>query len=325
MSDYVLILTKVNVDPVAGLVVLIVRFKKEKKILNNMLKKVLYSIGGFLVLMFVLGSFTDDYKLDTRRVQISSIELGDISIPEEANVFSSNEETVLGSTITASKRRMKSTSGAPPEEQYYSVTKVVDGDTLAVDMGGKIETIRLIGINTPETVDPRKTVECFGIEASEKAKALLSGQHVRIEMDPTQGERDKYNRLLAYVYLDNGKSFNKYMIEEGYAYEYTYNNPYKYQDDYKTAEINAQINNKGLWVEGVCDIPPQTPILIPKEKSTPTSQVLSQQSCSTNLYNCSDFVTQNEAQSAFNVCSSVNGDVHGLDKDKDGVACESLP
>ena len=200
------------------------------------------------------------------------------------------------------------------------VIRVVDGDTIEIEGG---EKVRYIGIDTPETVDPRKTVQCFGIEASKKNKELVEGKMVRLEKDIT--DRDKYNRLLAYVYLDNGKSFNKYMIEEGYAYEYTYNNPYKYQDDYKTAEINAQINNKGLWAEGVCDTPPQTPILIPKEKFTPTSQVLSQQSCSTNLYNCSDFVTQNEAQSAFNVCSSVNGDVHGLDKDKDGVACESLP
>ena len=76
-------------------------------------------------------------------------------------------------------------------ETFYPVTKVVDGDTIAVEMNGKKETVRLIGLDTPETVEPRKPVQCFGKQASDKAKEILSGKRVRLEMDASQGERDK--------------------------------------------------------------------------------------------------------------------------------------
>lgn len=142
-----------------------------------------------------------------------------------------------------------------PKPGFYHVAKVIDGDTLAINMDGKIETLRLIGINTPETVDRRKPVECFGKEASKKARELLDGENIRFETDQTQSERDKYGRLLAYIYLENGLFFNQYMIEEGYAYEYTYNIPYKYQTEFKTAQATAEQNKKGLWADGACAPP----------------------------------------------------------------------
>ncbi len=135
----------------------------------------------------------------------------------------------------------------------YAVTRVVDGDTIHIDMNGKSETVRLIGINTPETVDPRRPVQCFGKEASNKAKELLESQKVRIETESSQGERDKYGRLLGYVTREDGLFFNKYMVEEGYAYEYTYRLPYKYQTQFKAAQKEAQTQGKGLWAPGVCE------------------------------------------------------------------------
>ena len=136
---------------------------------------------------------------------------------------------------------------------FYKVTKIVDGDTLSVDMDGKNTTIRLIGIDTPETVHPSKPIQCFGIEASNKAKELLSGQIVRIETDPTQGEVDKYGRTLAYIFMEDGTNFNEYMIKNGYAYEYTFGGEYKYQSLFKSAQKEAETNKSGLWAEGVCD------------------------------------------------------------------------
>jgi micrococcal nuclease len=135
----------------------------------------------------------------------------------------------------------------------YSVTHVVDGDTLDVDIAGEKERIRLIGLNTPETVDPRRPVECFGKEASAKAKDILTEQKVKIETDPSQGTRDKYGRLLAYIFLPDGTLFNKMMIEEGYGHEYTYHLPYKYQIEFKAAERTARELKKGLWADGVCE------------------------------------------------------------------------
>jgi micrococcal nuclease len=137
--------------------------------------------------------------------------------------------------------------------EYYLVSSVVDGDTLKVNINGTIETLRLIGMDTPETVDPRKPVQCFGKEASNKAKELLIGKKVRIEKDSTQGELDKYGRRLVYIYREDGLFYNKYMIEQGYAHEYTYNTPYKYQIEFKAAQKSAQENLKGLWSPDTCN------------------------------------------------------------------------
>jgi micrococcal nuclease len=136
---------------------------------------------------------------------------------------------------------------------YYTVTKVTDGDTLHVEMDGKDEVVRLIGINTPETVDPRKTVECFGKEASARMKEIVGGKIVRLEYDDSQALRDTYGRLLAYVYLEDEQMVNRKMVAEGYAYEYTYMTPYRYQKDFRDAQRLAQSAGRGLWSESTCN------------------------------------------------------------------------
>lgn len=140
-----------------------------------------------------------------------------------------------------------------PQHTYYSVTDVVDGDTVKVNINGTIETLRLIGLDTPETVDPRKEVQCFGKEASNKGKELLTGKKVRLEKDSTQGDKDKYGRTLAYIYTESGIFYNKYMIEQGYAHEYTYNSAYKYQAEFKQAQKNAEANKVGFWSPSTCN------------------------------------------------------------------------
>ena len=111
----------------------------------------------------------------------------------------------------------------------YRVTYVVDGDTIDIENQQGENRLRLIGINTPESVDPRRPVQCFGKEASTYARSILTGENVRIETDPSQGLLDKYGRTLGYVFLSDGRNFNELMIRDGYAYEYTYDKPYKYQ------------------------------------------------------------------------------------------------
>ena len=138
-------------------------------------------------------------------------------------------------------------------KSLFVVSRVVDGDTIEVTRDGVKEKVRLIGINTPETVDPRKKVECFGKEASLHAKKILLGQKVRLVSDDTQTKYDKYGRLLAYVYREDGLFINKHMIEEGYAYEYTYHVPYLFQKEFKEAQLKAQNEGKGLWAKGVCE------------------------------------------------------------------------
>ena len=139
------------------------------------------------------------------------------------------------------------------DTEFYKINKVVDGDTVEVYLAGQNRTLRLIGLDTPETVDPRKPVQCFGSEASARAKELLSGQKVRLESDTSQGELDKYGRLLRYIWLVDGTLYNKKMIADGYAHEYTYNIPYKYQADFKNAQKEAQNNLRGLWSPTLCN------------------------------------------------------------------------
>lgn len=138
--------------------------------------------------------------------------------------------------------------------ETYKVVKVVDGDTIEIERYGKLETVRLIGIDTPETVDPRKPVQCFGKEASDNSKALLQGKSVRIEADPLVGERDKYNRLLAYVWLDDKQLVNQLLVSGGFAHEYTYRSQsYKYQTEFKQAEATARESGTGLWAAATCN------------------------------------------------------------------------
>ena len=134
----------------------------------------------------------------------------------------------------------------------YTVLKVVDGDTIHVSANGQKLKIRMIGLDTPETVDPRKPVQCFGREASAQAKTILGGQQVYLETDPSQDTIDKYGRTLAYVWTASGRLFNLDMIVDGYAFEYTYDLPYRYQADFKTAENDARTQERGLWSPGAC-------------------------------------------------------------------------
>ena len=136
---------------------------------------------------------------------------------------------------------------------YLSVSRVIDGDTVDVVEKGGIIRVRLIGINTPETVDPRTPVECFGKESSKKTAELLAGGLVRLEDDVSQGRYDKYQRRLAYLFTPDGTFVNFELVKQGYAFEYTYRAPYKYQAEFKEAQKEARMSERGLWAPGVCE------------------------------------------------------------------------
>lgn len=205
----------------------------------------------FTILVILVSTVVVFISDDSSKLTESSVRPTPTEIP-------SDTENTLGFYTTKTPIITSISGESLPIETYieskegYSVIKVVDGDTMDVNIHGKIERLRLIGIDTPETVDPRKDVQCFGKEASNKAKELLEGQSVTLESDDSQSVRDKYKRLLVYVFLQDGTNFNKYMIEEGYAYEYTYDSAYKYQSEFKQAQISAQSSNKGLWDPSTC-------------------------------------------------------------------------
>ena len=147
----------------------------------------------------------------------------------------------------------KSNNSIKANSPVSKVIKVIDGDTAQIEINGQTKTVRYIGMDTPEIVDPRKTVQCFGREASSKAHELLDNQSVTLEYDELVGDQDKYGRLLAYVILPDGSVYNKRMIAEGYAKEYTYQNQsYKYQIEFKNSQSSAEISQLGLWSPNTC-------------------------------------------------------------------------
>ncbi|MEC0285543.1 thermonuclease family protein [Bacillus subtilis] len=126
-----------------------------------------------------------------------------------------------------------------------TVSRVIDGDTFIADVNGTEERIRLILVDTPETVHPTKTVQPYGKEASAFSKKTLENQSVYLEYD--KEKRDKYDRLLAYVFLKDGTSFNKILLEKGYARLAVFPPNIKYKDEYKQAEEAAKNEKIGIW------------------------------------------------------------------------------
>jgi len=129
-----------------------------------------------------------------------------------------------------------------PDSPLVLVTRVIDGDTIVLENGTHI---RYIGINTPETKDPRKPVEYFGKEASAENTKLVLNKKVRLEYGV---QNDPFKRTLAYVYLEDGTFVNAYLVENGYAYASTYPPNVKYQDKFRELERKARENKKGLWI-----------------------------------------------------------------------------
>ncbi len=131
---------------------------------------------------------------------------------------------------------------------FFPVKRVIDGDTIEVDTGQK-QTVRLIGINTPETVDPRKGVECFGKEASNETKQILTGRKVKLVKDVS--ETDKFKRLLrlVYVWLDDGSILflNDYLVRMGFATAYPYPPDLTFAPRFLEAQQQAIAQNRGLW------------------------------------------------------------------------------
>lgn len=132
-------------------------------------------------------------------------------------------------------------------EANATVTRVVDGDTLVVDVGGAEERVRLIGINTPESVDRNRPVMCFGKEASTHLGELApAGTAIRIERDVEA--RDRYDRLLGYVYrASDGLFVNLAMVTDGFANQYTFPPNVEHVETFRAAARTARESGIGLW------------------------------------------------------------------------------
>ncbi|QKY71632.1 nuclease [Lentibacillus sp. CBA3610] len=224
-------------------------------------------------------------------------------------------------------------NNAPSDAEKATISRVVDGDTIEVNYNGSTEDVRLLLVDTPETVHPSKPVQPFGPEASEFAKETLTpGESVKIEFDGPK--RDHYDRLLGYIW-DDGQNFNKQLLRKGLArYAYVYDPPYTHQEAFQQAEANARNNNIGIWsIEGYVTSDGFASQSSEHEDSGSSDSSNSADSSLVSGYDpngpdrdCSDFETQQSAQAFFEAAGGPEADPHRLDgNDNDGQVCESLP
>lgn len=183
------------------------------------------------------------------------------------------------------------------------MTRVVDGDTIEVRFRGRTLTVRLIGIDTPESVAPGRPVQCYALAASRYTERRLEGERVRLEFDV---ERiDRYGRTLAYVWVGD-ELFNETLVREGYAFVTTYPPNVRYVERFRRAQREARSHDRGVWGRcvqrgdqrscdpsyvGVC-IPPPPPDL-----------------------DCADI--------PYRRFTVEPPDPHGFDGDHDGIGCET--
>ncbi len=147
------------------------------------------------------------------------------------------------SQSSSNKLSAKLLAGQP---NLYPVAKVVDGDTIEVSTANGVEKVRFIGVDTPETSDPRKPVQCYAKAAKAATSTLLTGQRIRLEPDPEDSDRDKYGRLLRYVYLPDGTLINQKLISQGDGFAYVVF-PFTKLTEFKTTEATARSSRIGLW------------------------------------------------------------------------------
>ena len=205
------------------------------------------------------------------------------------------------------------------ENKYITATviEIVDGDTIKVRIDGKEENVRLLLVDTPETKDPNEPVQPFGPEATEFAEKTLSGKEVYLEFEGP--ERDKYDRLLAYLWIGD-KIFNQMLLEEGLArVAYVYDPPYTHYDAFLAAEKEARDAKKGIWsIDGYVTADGfQEEVAVVKEPE-PVKESKTEQQKEVYYPNCAAA----RAAGAAPIYKGEPGYRLALDRDKDGVACE---
>jgi micrococcal nuclease len=172
--------------------------------------------------------------------------------PRRRFYFLNRLAAILAAAALAAAGPVAAGTTAPPSERVL-VTDVVDGDTIKVLRGRRQETVRLIGVDTPETGRPGTQVQFYGPEASLFTRRALLERRVTLEFespDRPGGSRDKYQRALAYVFTDDGRNFNLVLIEQGFGRAYT-RYPFQYEQAFRKAEQTARAARRGIWNEAM--------------------------------------------------------------------------
>lgn len=219
-------------------------------------KSVFFKVGLFLALFTALSvmligcseeSVNTSIETDMEDAEADIEETGrNTGQVENDDTGTDPEENSQETSEEASENTSEEISedNIPADTLPAHVVRVVDGDTFEANINGKEETVRLILVDTPETVHPSKPVQPFGPEASEFAKETLEGQEVKLELDVS--ERDQYGRVLAYVWIGN-KIFNEMLLKKGLARVAVYPPDVKYVDRFREVQREAQEKRIGIW------------------------------------------------------------------------------
>jgi micrococcal nuclease len=213
---------------------------------KNYFPKLSYIVLGLLVLAVVLGNNTGCQSLP---------EQSDLQRPVSEQASTVADSTYLNNVNTSSKLKLPVNSITKALLFSAIVTRIIDGDTIEVRLNGKTEKVRLIGVDTPETKHPNKPVQAYGLEAANFTKKQLAGKKIFLEKDVSA--RDRYGRLLAYVWLTEPADFteaqmrtnmfNSRLLLSGYAQIMTIPPNVKYVDYFTKFQTEARQSNKGLW------------------------------------------------------------------------------
>lgn len=260
------------------------------------------------------ASARPDDEPDPQERDDSSREQREVPAPRET----SRPSRGGSKTVVANKADGRSRQRVSPEGAASRVIRVIDGDTVEVAFGSKTVGVRLIGIDTPETVHPTVGVECYGRQASAFTKSRLEGRNVRVEYDIER--TDRYGRTLAYLWLE-GRLFNRLLVRRGYAQVSTYPPNVKYVEAFVDAERAARRSGAGLWSAG-CSGAEQGDR---GERPDPQPAAASGKECDPNYAGtCVPKVSHDlDCADLAGPVQVVGADRHGFDADADGFGCES--
>lgn len=299
------------------------------------------SLIGIIVIFGLIGTFIEDEETNDQieNQDMSSVEMENQDQSEEESDVKQTpkiEDKASDSNESVSNSVKQSHERSKPEFNRVKVTLAspVDGDTIKVHFEGNVESVRFLLVDTPETSHPRLGKQPFGEEAKAFTTNLVQqAETLELEFDigPT---RDKYQRLLAYVYAD-GQSLQEELLKRGLArVAYVYPPSTRYVDPYKALQNQAQQQGIGIWsVENYVQEDGYHKEYVEDETLEEQNEPkLSTPSIYTGPYDpfgsdkdCSDFDSFKEAQSFFEAAGGPTNDPHRLDGDKNGRACESLP
>ena len=210
---------------------------------NAVYPRKIFKKGGY-VFFRAYCHFTRDVRL-FRLDRVQSLQLVQLTRNKRYSALRERIIAIIVILVIPAAYMIWTFTGGDPRGQWVLVTHVTDGDTIGVGRSWRYEKVRLIGVDTPETVHPEKPVEFFGPESSSYTKSQLLGKQVHLEFE-SGNQYDNYGRMLAYVFVDDGALFNAELVKHGYARVMDFF-PFRYYEEFKRYEQEAREDRIGIW------------------------------------------------------------------------------